>query len=363
MTGKRFFTFVGVLFLLALTLYLFSTPRGSDIPLIGVVDGNEEVVSPQISGRIVRLTVDEGSLVKKGDLIAELDPAELQAQLAQDIANIGSLEARVRESATTGNWTNAQTEAALHQAQATRTSTQAQLDQARATLELAEVNYKRAVALFESGVSSAQDRDQAESTVKAARANVQSFEDQVKAQAGAQAVAMANRQQVDVQRADLASTQALLQQARALRDQAQTQLGYTKIYAPLDGIVSVRVALQGEMVAQGGPIVVVVDVDHLWVRADIEESYIDAVQFGQKLRVQLPSGDVLEGTVFFKGPENDFATQRDVSRTKRDIKTFAIKVAIPNPQRRIFTGMTATVLLPPPPSKRSWLARLFGSGS
>jgi HlyD family secretion protein len=363
MTGKRFLTFVGVLFLLSLVLYFFTTPRSSDIPLIGVVDGNEVIVSPQISGRIVRLTVDEGSLVRQGDLIAELAPAELEAQLAQDIANIGSLEARVRQSATTGNWTNAQTEAALRQAQATLTASKAQLEQARATLELNEINYKRAVALFESGVSSAQERDQAESTVKAARANVQSFEDQVKAQAGALAVATANRQQVDVQRADLASTQAQLKQAKALRDQGQTQLGYTKIYAPLDGIVSVRVAKQGEVVAQGGPIVVVVDVDHLWVRADVEESYIDAIQFGQKLRVRLPSGDVLEGPVFFKGAENDFATQRDVSRTKRDIKTFAIKVAVPNPERRLFTGMTATVLLPPPPSKRGWLASLHGSGS
>jgi len=101
----------------------------------------------------------------------------------------------------------------------------------------------------------------------------------------------------------------------------------------------------------------VVDVDHLWVRADVEETYIDSIQFGQKLRVQLPSGNLLEGSVFFKGVENDFATQRDVSRTKRDIKTFAIKVAVPNPEHRLFTGMTATVLLPPP-AKKNWFARL-----
>jgi HlyD family secretion protein len=117
------------------------------------------------------------------------------------------------------------------------------------------------------------------------------------------------------------------------------------------------VAKQGEVVAQGSPIVVIVDVDHLWVHADVEETYIDSIQFGQKLSVRLPSGDTLEGPLFFKGVENDFATQRDVSRTKRDIKTFAIKVAIPNPGRRLFTGMTATVLLPPP-ARKNWFARL-----
>ena len=100
------------------------------------------------------------------------------------------------------------------------------------------------------------------------------------------------------------------------------------------------------------------DIDHLWVRADVEESYIDNIQFGQTMKVRLPSGDILEGKVFFKGVENEFATQRDVSRTKRDIKTFAIKVSLPNDGGRLFTGMTATVLLPQPPGQKSWLSRL-----
>ena len=86
----------------------------------------------------------------------------------------------------------------------------------------------------------------------------------------------------------------------------------------------------------------------------MEESYIDNIAFGQKLRVRLPSGDMIEGTVIFKGVENDFATQRDVSRTKRDIKTFAIKVAVPNPEHRLFTGMTADVLRHLLPRKVYW---------
>ena len=62
--------------------------------------------------------------------------------------------------------------------------------------------------------------------------------------------------------------------------------------------------------------------------------------------------------MFFKGVENNFATQRDVSRTKRDIKTFAIKVAVANPGRRLVAGMTATVLLPAPKTKSGLLGRL-----
>jgi HlyD family secretion protein len=356
MTGRKFILLVGITFVLALVLYLLTTPRGHEIPLTGVVDGNEVIVSSQITGRMVKLTVDEGSEVKKGDLIAELDPKELEASLAAARANVASLEAQVRGSQHTYSWTNEQTEASLSQARAVLTSTRAQLDQARATLWRDQRDFERTEKLFDGGVASAQDRDHAEATLKASQANVQALEDSVKAQQAALEVAQANRQQVDVRKSEMATTLAQLQQARAAAEEVATQLAYTKIYAPLEGIVSVRVAKEGEVVAQGSPIVVVVDVDHLWVRAAAEETYIERIQFGQKLRVRLSSGDLLEGQVFFKGVENEFATQRDVSRTKRDIRTFAIKVAVPNPGRRLFTGMTATVLLPAPPEK-SWLAR------
>jgi len=356
MNISRFFVFIGIVFVIALAVYIFTTPKGTDIALIGVVTGNEVIVSPRISGRIERLLVDEGSEVKEGQLIAELDRKELEAQLASQEANSKSLEARVGEQRHTWTWTNEQTGAALQQAGAMVTATQAQLQQARATLWRDETNYKRTQGLYDAGVASAQDRDTAEAAYKASLATVKSLEDQVKAQQANQGVATANRRQLDVAQSQLASLQAQLEQARAQRDVVKTQLSYTQVYAPLSGIVSLRVSKQGEVVQPGQAIVTVIDVDHLWVHADVEETYVDLIRYGDHMKVRLPSGDILEGTVFFKGVENDFATQRDVSRTKRDIKTFAIKVAVPNEGRRLFAGMTATVLMPAPP-KKSWFAR------
>jgi len=355
--SMRSFSIIGIVFLIAVVFYVFSTPHGREIPLTGIVDGNEVIVSPQIMGRMINLKVDEGSEVKKGDLIAELDPKELEASLAAAKANVASLEAQVSEANHNYALTDDATGASLRQAESTLTSTRAQLDQARATLWRDQTDYDRMQKLFDSGVESAQDRDHAEATLKASQANVKSLEDSVSAQEAALGVAKANRKQVDVRSSEIATTIAQLEQARANAAQIETQLGYTNIYAPIEGLVSVRVAKQGEVIASGSPIVVIVDVDHLWVRADVEESYIDSVQFGQTLHVRLPSGDILQGQVFFKGVENDFATQRDVSRMKRDIKTFAIKVSVPNEGRRLFTGMTATVLLPPP-EKKSWFAGL-----
>jgi len=357
-SARKFFGVIAVVFVAALAIYLVTVPRGSEMRLIGIIDGNEVIVSPQVTGRIIKLTVDEGSQVKKGDLIAELDREQLEASVAAAQANVTSLEAQVNEANHNFSWTNEQTDASLDQQRAQAASTHAQLDQARAMLDRDQRDYQRMQELFGKGEVSAQERDHAQATVEMDHASVDGLENSVKAQAAGLAVAQANRKQVDVRRSQQSTTLAQLKQAQATEAEAETQLGYTEIYAPIDGIVSVRVAKQGEVVEQGSPIVVVVDVDHLWVRAEVPETYIDRIQFGETLRVQLPSGDTLDGQVIFKGVENDFATERDVSRTKRDIKTFAVKVAVPNPGRRLFTGMTATVLLPPATEKKGWFAGL-----
>ena len=356
MTGKKFMGLLLVLFTIAATVYFITMPRGNNIPLTGVIAGNEVIVSPQMTGRIVNLTVDEGSVVKKGDLIAELDDKELEASLAASKANVLSLEAQVTEANHNYSWTSNQTDASVSEAQARVTSAKAQLEPAHAQLWRDQSDLKRMQQLFDKGEVSAQERDHAEAAVRISQANVTALEQAVNAYAATVDVAQANRQQVPARKSAVSTMMAQLEQARASEAQMTTQLGYTKIYSPIDGIVSVRVAKQGEVVSLGSPIVVVVDINHLWVRADVEESYADSIAFGQKLTVVLPSGNEIQGSVFFKGVENEFATQRDVSRTKRDIKTFAIKVAIPNPDGRLFTGMTAIVLLPRP-AKESWFTR------
>jgi HlyD family secretion protein len=355
MKVSRFFAFLGVLFVIALVSYLLTTPRNAELQLTGIVTGTDEIVSPLVQGRLEKLLVDEGSSVKAGELIAEIDPAELKTVQDSAAANIRTLQAKLQEASTTQSMNDEQTKAAAEQAAANLTTASAQLEQAKATLALDEVTYQRDLGLFEKGALAAQDRDNAKRDLDVAQATVKAEEDQVHASEAQVMAAEANRKQVEVQQADVAATRAQVAQAVAQKNQAATEVGYTKIYSPIDGVVSVRVARQGEVVQAGGPIVTVLDIDHLWVEADVEESSIDSIGFGQKLQVRMPSGETVEGTVFYKGAENDYATQRDVSRTKRDIKTFSIKVSIPNPDRRFFAGMTAYVLLPKPAGDRSGL--------
>jgi HlyD family secretion protein len=82
------------------------------------------------------------------------------------------------------------------------------------------------------------------------------------------------------------------------------------------------------------------------VRADVEETYVDRVKVGDTITVRLPSGEERRGKVFYRGADAAFATQRDVSRTKRDIKTFEFRIRLDNTDRKLALGMTAYVLLP-----------------
>ena len=89
----------------------------------------------------------------------------------------------------------------------------------------------------------------------------------------------------------------------------------------------------------------IVDLRDTWVRAAIPETYADHIGLGDSLRVQMPGGTTTSGKVFFKSAEADFATQRDVSRRKRDIKTIVLKVRLDNPKGAYVPGMTADVLV------------------
>ncbi len=100
------------------------------------------------------------------------------------------------------------------------------------------------------------------------------------------------------------------------------------------------------MVAPAQPIVTIVNPDDLWVRVDVEESYIDRLRLGDQLTVRLPSGVERQGTIFYRSLDGAFATQRDVSRTKRDIRTFEVRLRLDNADRRLAIGMTTYVLLP-----------------
>ncbi len=344
---NRFFSILGVGSAISLAYFLFSTPLSRDLVLVGTVDSNQVIVSPQVAGRIVKLLVEEGTQVKQGDLIAVLDPSELQAEDRAAAATIGSMKYKVAETQATMQATEGSTESTVANARAKLASAQAQLLQSQATLERTQSDSRRTIELAKQGVASDQDRVQAETNLAAQQALVQSLQQQVTAAQADLQMAMANRNQAQAARRTVESTREQVTNAEALRTQAQVRLGYTQIDAPVTGTVLVRAAREGEVLNAGQPIVTIVQLSDTWVRAAVPETEADHIGLGDALRIRLPGGTLTSGKVFYKAAEADFATQRDVGRRKRDIKTIVLKVRLDNPKGAYVPGMTAEVLISP----------------
>jgi HlyD family secretion protein len=344
---NKFLILLSLVLTVSVIYYFVSTPRSRDLILIGTVDANQVIVSPQIGGRLVKLLVDEGTQVKQGDLIAALDPSELEAEARAAAATIDSLKYKVAETQDTRAATQGSTSSGVANAQARLESTRAQLLQAEATLRRTASDSHRMIELAKQGVASDQDRVQAESNLSAQQAVVQALTDQVSAAQADLNTALANVHQARAAGSTVQSTRSQLANAEAMLKESEVRVGYTKIYAPVTGTVSVRAAREGEVLNPGQPIVTIIDLGDTWVRAAIPETESDHIALGDTLRIRLPGGTVVPGKVFFKSAEADFATQRDVSRRKRDIKTIILKIRLDNPKGAYVPGMTAEVLVSP----------------
>jgi HlyD family secretion protein len=387
---KRRVILLTVLVAVGLAIWWEERPRPQTLVLTGTVDGNEVVVGSKITGRIVSLAVDDGQRVNAGDLIAVLDQDELRADqgaaghaIAQARANAqqaaaqtelleSTLPTKVQQASAQVEQTQAQlqqNQAQVAQAQAQLLQSQAQVAQTQAAVAKAQDNFNRIRPLVERDINPPQDLVSARSDLDSAKANQQAAEAGAEAsrravssaQAGVEATqrsvaaaraalseAREEERQVTVQQRQTDAMRAAEAQAVSNAAAADARFGQTRIFAPASGIVTLRAARQGEVVNPGNPIVTLFDLSSTWVVADVEETYADLISMGQTLRVRLPSGTEVSGPVIYKAVEADFATQRDVSRTKRDIKTVAIRVRLANPDGKLALGMTAWVILPVP---------------
>lgn len=343
---NRIFILIGVLLIVALCWYFFSTQRSDDLQLIGTVDANEVVISSRIPGRIQTLAVDEGDDVQAGQLIATIESDDLAAARKAAEAAASSQQYKLQGASDIERQTRGGTSSQVTNAEAQLRAARAALMQAQAQYEHQEADSSRTVALAGQGVMSQQARDEAATSLRAAQATVESAKENVAAAEASLKVAMANTIQAQAAAKTVAATRGDMQNAQAVLNQAEVQLGYARVVSPIAGKVNVRAARRGEMVSAGTPIVTITDLTQTWIYAPLPETEADSVEVGDTLRVGMPSGATIEGKVIAKSAEADFATQRDVSRRKRDIKTVRLKLLIDNPGMRYVPGMIAEVYIP-----------------
>ena len=271
--------------------YVYMGRPPSELVLTGIVTTNDLIVSPQIGGRISELKVVEGDVVKKDQLVAVIAPDELRADTAYYAHSAEGMVSQVRESEAALRLQERQTADQIKQAEANLAAAEAQQMAAVADLENAKLELDRSRNLSQKGVDPPQRYDTARTAYDAASAKLDSARKQVDSQKSSLALANANAEQVAVRRSQVQTMLQQQQAANAQRSKAEVRLGYADVRAPIDGIVDVRAVRVGEVINPGETIVTLINPDDLWIRADVEETYIDRVRLGDKMTIRLPSGE------------------------------------------------------------------------
>jgi len=282
-------------------------------------------VSARISGYVIKVNVDDNQWVEKGTVLVEIDPKDYEVAVAQAQANLASAEATAQSlnitvpitsvnsssqlSSTASDIVN--TSAGIIAAQRQLTAAQAQVEQAQANDVKVQDDLKRYKLLVDKKEVAEQVYDQALAAAKsstaavaAARANesaaqqfvAQAQSRQVQAEANHQ-YAETGPQQVSSSKARARAAIADVEEKRALLEQAQLNLGYTKIVAPVSGEVNKTVVV-GLNVQAGQQLLTIVPLDEVWVTANFKETQLRHMRVGQKAEIHIDSsGRTLKGHV------------------------------------------------------------------
>ena len=256
-------------------------------------------VSPQVSGRVSKVRVEDNQPVKAGDLLIEIDPAPFDVRVAADRATVQFAESRRKTAEATVELTQATSDAGIEQAQAEVEATKAAVEQARAEVSAADAEANRAETdlrrydRLDNSVISEQRRDLAEAAAHVAsarlteaRKQVTLAEARVGAAIGKLAAAKTGPQQVAVSLTQVAQAAAGVEQAKSALQGSELELSYTKVLAPKSGRVTRKAVREGENVQAGQAIMAIVP-DEVWVVANYKETQLTRIRPGAPVTIRV----------------------------------------------------------------------------
>jgi membrane fusion protein (multidrug efflux system) len=288
------------------------------------VDGDIYQVSSRVSGQVTKVLVEDNTRVKKGDVLLEMDPTDFRVSLEQAEAALAAAKADAVQatanvpitSVTTSTQTRnsgvdvATSDTGVSQAQQQAAAAAARVEQAQANAIKATKDVERYTPLVEKDVISRQQYDAAVAAATAANASVVESQKQLTAQQAMivqaqQRVQQAKNQeaqaarngpeQVRAQQARAQSMQASVEQAQARVDQAKLNLSYTRVVAPVDGIVNKKNVEVGGNLSIGQDLLTIIPINDLWVTANFKETQLNEIHRCQLVNLQV---DALDGRKF-----------------------------------------------------------------
>jgi HlyD family secretion protein len=293
--------------------------RGS-LTLSGTVDAHQVDLSFQVGGRIFRLNTDEGRKVQASDVVAELDPKDYELALSR---------ARAQENSAHKALAVLQVGSRPQDIR----SAEAALAQAEADLRFANMEVKRSADLVAKHFVSQEALDRATNLAEVAAAKVEQAKQSL-------SLLREGPRKEDIERAA-----ADYGAARAAAATAEQQLAYVKLVSPVAGVVSLRLAERGQVVAAGQAVFRVTELDRSWVRAYLGEKDLPRVKLGQAAEVRVDGlpGKIFAGRLSFISPEAEFTPKTVETKALRVDLVYRVRVDVDNAEGQLKVGMPADV--------------------
>ena len=358
---------------------LHNAKDGDRIFVSGNIELTQVDISFKMAGRMIDRKVTEGDWVKSGDLIATLDPVIYRQQKVRDQATVSSAISNYQQLETAIAYQKATLESDIAARNAELNQSTAKLEvllngsrkqdiqqaeaglaDAKAQLEFARLDWDRAQTLFKNEDISKQQYDQARTKYDSARALVRQAEEKLSLVkegprqediAGARAdvarakaavaTAEANRLELKRKQEQLVAGRDDIDRSRAQVGISEAQLSDTEVSSPINGVVLVKSAEPGEVLAAGTTVVSIGDLEHPWLRAYINETDLGRVKLGQKVKLSTDSfpGKVYWGKVTYIASEAEFTPKQIQTKEERVKLVYRIKIEVDNSSHELKNNM------------------------
>jgi len=292
----------------------------TEIVAAGHVEATEVRISTKVAGTLLRLNVDEGAAVAAGQELARVDTTDTQLALQTARADRAQAEAEL------------QLRRAGSREEDVREA-EAQVTRAQADLAGAARDLERMEGLLASGSGTTQARDDARTRHDVARASLDAARERLK------------RLKAGYRREEIDAAAARVQGADARIGQLEQQLKDAVIASPSTGVVTEKLAEQGELLARGTGLVVVTDLANAWLNVYVSETDLGRIRLDQEASVVTDDGQTRRGRVSFVASQAEFTPKNVETRDERVKLVYKVKVALENRDGLFKPGMPAEARL------------------
>lgn len=324
-----------ILFLIVGALVYFGQKnnQGKELFYSGTIETTQANLSFQVAGRIAQILVQEGQTITQNQMIAELDRSEFESRFAQARANLERAQKAKKQLETVLEISRKTLPAEVARAKAG-------VQSAKDTLKNTEKNYRRFEELFSKDVVSEKERDTLKLQYEIAQSRLAEGESVLK-------LAQGNLTRIDAVKQDIEVAAAQINAVNASLNQAEIQLNYTQLKAPMNGVITSRNIEPGETVTPGREVITLADLSRVDLKIFVDETEIGKVKQGQQVDVKVDTfpDKTYTGYVSFVSPEGEFTPKIIQTKKERVKLVYLVKVSIDNPDLELKAGMPADAWL------------------